>query len=150
LTYPFNSPEKMFRLHALVLVLASAAAFVLNTQSDLSSARTTPLQMVKRPQLKAAKKANRKRPKKHRPSDINRTPPTFDPEPHLYEGRPPAYTVLKEGSPDFDKNAHIAAALERLAAEPEYDRTDPEMEAKIMAAIKYPDPAQAAVAMAKL
>ena len=40
-----------------------------------------------RRQLKAAKKANRLRPKKKMPSDINRKPPPYDVEPQYYEGR---------------------------------------------------------------
>ena len=106
--------------------------------------------MVKRPQLKAAKKANRCRPKKKYPSDIFRKPPSFDVEPHLYDGRPEEYTVLEEGKDDFDKNAHIAAVLKRIAEEEQVDNTDPELEAEIIKAIKYPDPAFAAAAMAKL
>mmetsp|Transcript_3159 Transcript_3159/g.12074 ORF Transcript_3159/g.12074 Transcript_3159/m.12074 type:complete len:160 (+) Transcript_3159:49-528(+) len=114
-------------------------------------APATTVMMVKRPQLKAAKKANRRRPKKHRLSDIHRTPPPYNVEPQYCDERPPTeYTVLEEGSDDFDKKAHIAAALERLANEEPYDNTDPELEAEIIASIKYPDPAKAAAAMAKL
>ena len=39
------------------------------------------IQCAKHAQLKGAKKANRRRPKKHRPSDINRKPPPYDPNP---------------------------------------------------------------------
>ena len=35
------------------------------------------IQAAKHAQLKGAKKANRRRPKKHRPSDINRKPPPY-------------------------------------------------------------------------
>jgi len=104
---------------------------------------------VHRPQLKAAKKANRLRPKKKMPSDINRKPPPYDVEPQYYEGRPDEYVVESEGSDDFDKNAHIAKVLADLEAQADYDNTDAAEEEKIMASVKYPDPAAAFVAMAK-
>ena len=102
-----------------------------------------------RRQLKAAKKANRLRPKKKMPSDINRKPPPYDVEPQYYEGRPDEYVVESEGSDDFDKNAHIAKVLADLEAQADYDNTDAAEEEKIMASVKYPDPAAAFVAMAK-
>jgi len=118
---------------------------------QLSSQNPGPLTpcYVHRPQLKAAKKANRLRPKKKMPSDINRKPPPYNVEPQFYEGRPDEYVVEVEGSDDFDKNAHIAKVLADLEAQADYDNTDTAEEEKIMAAIKYPDPAVAAVAMAK-
>jgi hypothetical protein len=118
---------------------------------QLSSQNTGPLTpcYVHRPQLKAAKKANRKRPKKKMLSDINRKPPPYNVEPQFYEGRPDEYVVEVEGSDDFDKNAHIAKVLADLEAQADYDNTDTAEEEKIMAAVKYPDPAVAAVAMAK-
>ena len=39
------------------------------------------IEAAKRAQLKGAKKANRRRPKKHRPSDIHRKPPSYNVEP---------------------------------------------------------------------
>lgn len=54
----------------------------------------------KNAQLKAAKKANRRRPKKHRPSDINRAAPSVDPTPLLADGLPPAYSILEPDAPD--------------------------------------------------
>ena len=104
---------------------------------------------IHRRQLKAAKKANRLRPKKKMPSDINRKPPPYDVEPQYYEGRPDEYVVESEGSDDFDKNAHIAKVLADLEAQADYDNTDAAEEEKIMASVKYPDPAAAFVAMAK-
>ena len=108
-----------------------------------------PLTRDHRRQLKAAKKANRLRPKKKMPSDINRKPPPYDVEPQYYEGRPDEYVVESEGSDDFDKNAHIAKVLADLEAQADYDNTDAAEEEKIMASVKYPDPAAAFVAMAK-
>mmetsp|Transcript_1462 Transcript_1462/g.4312 ORF Transcript_1462/g.4312 Transcript_1462/m.4312 type:complete len:85 (+) Transcript_1462:1-255(+) len=83
------------------------------------------------------------------PSDINRNPPPYDVEPQYYEGRPDEYVVESEGSDDFDKNAHIAKVLADLEAQADYDNTDAAEEEKIMASVKYPDPAVAFVAMAK-
>ena len=83
------------------------------------------------------------------PSDINRKPPPYDVEPQYYEGRPDEYVVEAEGSDDFDKNAHIAKVLADLEAQADYDNTDAAEEEKIMASVKYPDPAAAFVAMAK-
>lgn len=60
------------------------------------------------------------------------------------------YTVIKEGSDDFDKNAHIAAVLKRLAEEPYVDKSDPEEDARIMAAVKWPDPAVACANMQRV
>ena len=108
-----------------------------------------PHNAIHRRQLKAAKKANRLRPKKKMPSDINRKPPPYDVEPQYYEGRPDEYVVESEGSDDFDKNAHIAKVLADLEAQADYDNTDAAEEEKIMASVKYPDPAAAFVAMAK-
>ena len=108
-----------------------------------------PRNAIHRRQLKAAKKANRLRPKKKMPSDINRKPPPYDVEPQYYEGRPDEYVVESEGSDDFDKNAHIAKVLADLEAQADYDNTDAAEEEKIMASVKYPDPAAAFVAMAK-
>lgn len=51
----------------------------------------------KNAQLKAAKLTNRRRPKKHRPSDINRAAPSVDPCPLLAEGLPPVYSIMEEG-----------------------------------------------------
>ena len=83
------------------------------------------------------------------PSDINRKPPPYDVEPQHYEGRPHEYGVEAEGSDDFDKNAHIAKVLADLEAQADYDNTAAAEEEKIMASVKYPDPAAAFVAMAK-
>lgn len=124
---------------------ACASAFVLSPAPTSSSV----VMMVKRPQLKAAKKANRKRPKKSRPSDIYRKAPEYNVEPQYYEGRPDEFTVISEGDDDFDKYAHIKAVIERLEAAEPYDNTDADEEAKIIAAIKYPDPAFAAAAMSR-
>lgn len=44
------------------------------------------IQAAKHVQWKAAKKKNKCRPKKHRPSDRNRAPPSFNPEPMRMEG----------------------------------------------------------------
>ena len=82
------------------------------------------------------------------PSDIHRAPPTYNVEPQYFEGRPDEYTVEAEGSDDFDTNAHVAKILADLEAQAEYDNTDAAADAEIMAAVKYPDPAVAAVAMA--
>merc|ERR1719270_2312673 len=106
-----------------VLALAcGAGAFAPSTLSRPKTALA-----VHRPQLKAAKKANRLRPKKKMLSDINRKPPQY------YEGRPDEYVVESEGSDDFDKNAHIAKVLADLEAQADYDNTDAAEEEKIMA-----------------
>lgn len=47
---------------------------------------STTIEAAKHAQFKAAKKANRCRPKKHRPSDINRKPPSYNVEPLRAEG----------------------------------------------------------------
>mmetsp|Transcript_8492 Transcript_8492/g.10368 ORF Transcript_8492/g.10368 Transcript_8492/m.10368 type:complete len:90 (+) Transcript_8492:234-503(+) len=83
------------------------------------------------------------------PADIFRKAPSFDVEPHLYDGRPPEYEVVSDGSDDFDKNGHIEAVLARLAAQDEYDNTNEKEEAEILAAIRFPDPAQALVQTSK-
>lgn len=123
------------------LIFVCAAAFV--PQAPL---KTSTSMMVKRPQLKAAKKANRKRPKKTRPSDIHRRPPSYNVEPQFCEDRPAEFEIIAEGSDDFDAKAYVAEVQARLAAEPDYDNTDHELEAKIIASIPYPDYAQAAAA----
>ncbi|CAH0371017.1 unnamed protein product [Pelagomonas calceolata] len=135
-----------------ILALAvGAGAFAPTTITRPSTALAVHRPRVAAPntQLKAAKKANRLRPKKKMPSDINRKPPPYDVEPQYYEGRPDEYVVESEGSDDFDKNAHIAKVLADLEAQADYDNTDAAEEEKIMASVKYPDPAVAFVAMAK-
>ena len=76
----------MAKLLLLVALAGSAAAF-----APSAVGRSSTVMMVHRPQLKAAKKANRCRPKKSMPSDINRTPPPYNVEPQFYEGRPDEY-----------------------------------------------------------
>eukprot|EP00629_Pelagomonadales_sp_RCC1024_P018849 CAMPEP_0119261432 /NCGR_PEP_ID=MMETSP1329-20130426/1505_1 /TAXON_ID=114041 /ORGANISM="Genus nov. species nov., Strain RCC1024" /LENGTH=134 /DNA_ID=CAMNT_0007260995 /DNA_START=79 /DNA_END=483 /DNA_ORIENTATION=- len=125
--------------------LACAGAFA---PARPAPARLEPLN-VHRPQLKAAKQWNRCRPKKYMPSDINRKPPPYNVEPQFYDGRPEEYVVISEGSDDFDKDAHLAKVLADLAAQEDYDNVDEAAEAEILAAVKYPDPAHAVVAMAK-
>ena len=71
----------------LLGLVASASAFI----APQTSTRGLTVVSVSRPQLKAAKKANRLRPKKSRPSDINRAPPPYNTEPQFYEGRPDEY-----------------------------------------------------------
>lgn len=44
------------------------------------------IQAAKHAQLKGAKKANRRRPRKHRPSDIHRKPPPYAVDPLRVEG----------------------------------------------------------------
>lgn len=124
------------------LIMVCAAAFV--PQAPLKTSTSV---SVKRPQLKAAKKHNRRRPKKTRPSDIHRKPPPYNVEPQFCEDRPPEYEVLELGSDDFDAKKHIAELQATLAAEPDYDYTDHELEAKIIASVPYPDYAQAAAAL---
>ncbi|KAI0559600.1 hypothetical protein FGB62_142g033 [Gracilaria domingensis] len=70
------------------------------------------IRAAKHVQFKGAKKADRRRPKKHRPSDINRKPPSFDPEPLRAEGLPPVYTILKgdEVEAAFAGKAVLASA----------------------------------------
>ena len=128
----------------LLGLVASASAFI----APQTSTRGLTVVSVSRPQLKAAKKANRLRPKKSRPSDINRAPPPYNTEPQFYEGRPDEYVVVSEGDDSFDKNAHIAEVLASIAAQ-EYDNTDAAGDAQIMESIKYPDAAVAAAAMSK-
>ena len=55
---------------------------------------------------------------------------------------------MSEGTDSFDKNAHIASIVSALEAQGEYDNTDAAADAEIMAAVKYPDAAVAAAAMA--
>lgn len=83
----------------------------------------------KNAQLKAAKKSNRRRPKKHCPSDINRAAPSFDPTPLLADGLPPVFTLMEEAdfvgtavaTEDdvlaFNTGIEDAAAAEAAAAE---------------------------------
>ena len=148
---PPHGPE----LHAAHTTAVYAASIDLTARGATGrpsrplEAPPQPLTRDHRRQLKAAKKANRLRPKKKMPSDINRKPPPYDVEPQYYEGRPDEYVVESEGSDDFDKNAHIAKVLADLEAQADYDNTDAAEEEKIMASVKYPDPAAAFVAMAK-
>jgi hypothetical protein len=130
------------RVVSVVALAVSCAAF-----APSSVGRPATSLGVHRPQLKAAKKANRLRPKKHAPSDINRKPPPYAVEPQYYEGRPEEYVVEAEGSDDFDQKAHVAKVLQDLEAQADYDHTDAAAEEKIVASIKYPDPAVAFVAM---
>ena len=53
-----------------------------------------------------------------------------------------------EGADDFDKDAHVAKIVAELEAQEDYDNTDEAADAEIMAAVKYPDAAVAAAAMA--
>eukprot|EP00916_Digyalum_oweni_P018153 GHVL01030493.1.p1 GENE.GHVL01030493.1~~GHVL01030493.1.p1 ORF type:complete len:255 (+),score=38.40 GHVL01030493.1:151-915(+) len=59
-----------------------------------SCLRRTSCVFSQTPKLKGIKWANQKRPKKTRPSDINRKLPDFNTEPHIYLGAPPEYTPL--------------------------------------------------------
>ena len=63
----------------LLGLVASASAFI----APQTSTRGLTVVSVSRPQLKAAKKANRLRPKKSRPSDINRKAPEYPPIPDI-------------------------------------------------------------------
>lgn len=59
--------------------------------STRQTARTTSSQRLvikaaKHAQLKVTKEHERRRPRKHRPSDINRKPPPYNPEPERAEG----------------------------------------------------------------
>ena len=100
------------RILVVACVLATCNAFMLSTQRNARSVEM----MVTKPQLKGAKKAHRCRPKKHAPSDINRTPPTYNVEPQYFDGRPPEYTVISEGADDFDKKAHIIMISARASS----------------------------------
>lgn len=94
--------------------------------------RSQIISMSKNAQLKAAKKSNRRRPKKHCPSDINRAPPSFDPTPLMAEGLPAAITVVPESelggdvlisAADVEKyNASVAEAEEAERSEAEKKR----------------------------
>merc|ERR1712127_286208 len=67
-------------------------AGVARRSSGLSS-----LQMAHHPNPKGAKKARKNRPKKHRLSDINRTPPKYDVEPMIAARKSiPEYTKIGE------------------------------------------------------
>jgi hypothetical protein len=70
--------------------------------------RSQIISMSKNARLKAAKKSNRRRPKKHCPSDINRAAPTYDPVPLMAAGLPPVYTVVPESA--FNDQVLISAA----------------------------------------
>ncbi|CAN8070493.1 unnamed protein product [Agarophyton chilense] len=76
------------------------------------------IRAAKHAQFKGAKKADRLRPKKRRPSDKNRKPPSFDPEPLRAEGLPPVYKIIK---PDELESAfgaaQVIASAELVAAE---------------------------------
>jgi hypothetical protein len=77
---------------------------------EVASTTYAPLEIyaAKHAQLKAAKKSNRLRPRKHRPSDIHRAPISHHPEPHLVDGPSPFYAVLDE--------EEVTALEARLAA----------------------------------
>ena len=70
--------------------------------------------MVHKPQLKAAKKASRNRPKKKSPADRNRRPPEYNVEPQYFDGRPDEITLVSEGSDAFSKADHIKVRLPPL------------------------------------
>lgn len=69
---------------------------------------STTIEAAKHAQFKAAKKANRCRPKKHRLSDINRKPPTYNVEPLRAEGY-----VLVHCTPRW---AHILSFVRGMVA----------------------------------
>lgn len=77
--------------------LAHGVTPVCHPRPAASKARRTPatatppaapftIEAAKHAQFKATKKAERKRPRKHRPSDINRRAPSFNTEPLRTEG----------------------------------------------------------------
>lgn len=74
--------------HAATAVCAKSAT------TNIKVLAPPEIQAAKHVQFKAAKKKNRLRPKKHRPSDINRKPPPYNVEPLLAEGLPEAYTII--------------------------------------------------------
>ena len=80
-------------------------------------AERTVVGMSAHAQLKGAKKANRRRPKKSRPSDINRKPPPYDVEPQFVEGREPEWSLLEEAPANFDAKAYVAKLVAEVEAE---------------------------------
>lgn len=68
--------------------LSRGSTSVCSKPASTTPVVVSPLEIraAKHVQFKAAKKADRCRPKKRRPSDINRKPPPFNPEPMLAEG----------------------------------------------------------------
>lgn len=103
--------------------------------------RSQIISMSKNAQLKAAKKSNRRRPKKHCPSDINRAPPTYDPTPLMAEGLPAAFTIVPESefsgdvlisAADVEKyNASVAEAEEAERSEVEKNRVAAKAQSKV-------------------
>lgn len=82
------------------------------------------IEASKHARLKAAKLKERRRPRKHRPSDINRKPPPYNVEPLRAEGLPSEYTVLTEDEAKNDDaafstilTAEDVKAIEDAAAE---------------------------------
>lgn len=102
--------------------------------------RSQIISMSKNAQLKAAKKSNRRRPKKHCPSDINRAPPTYDPTPLMAEGLPAAYTIVPESAftgkvmisvADIEKyNATVTEAEEAASTDAENKRVTARTQSK--------------------
>lgn len=71
----------------------------------------------KHARLKAAKLKNRRRPKKHRPSDINRKPPPFNVDPLHMDGLPEIYTILsEEESVELDTKTSVILTADRVKA----------------------------------
>ncbi|PXF41204.1 hypothetical protein BWQ96_09059 [Gracilariopsis chorda] len=76
------------------------------------------IRAAKHVQFKGTKKAYRTRPKKHRPSDINRKPPPFNPEPLRAEGLPPVMEIVKaEDAEKFFEGRTVLASAETVQAE---------------------------------
>ncbi|CDF35147.1 unnamed protein product [Chondrus crispus] len=80
--------------------LAHSSTAVCSKPAVLKPVTAAPLEIraAKHVQFKAAKKAERYRPRKHRPSDINRKPPPFDPNPLGAEGMPDPYNVIPQAA----------------------------------------------------
>merc|ERR1712086_72542 len=94
------SPGRFMSATFLCLLLVEAEAFMPSTTHSLSGVQrlfNNPIiYMSHHPQKKATKKHAANRPKKHRPSDINRKPPPYDVAPLLNPDLPPCYTVVDE------------------------------------------------------
>ena len=112
----------MLRALVFAALLALTAAFVTTgsslalTAQRASVARTgVVVSMSAHAQLKGAKKKNRRRPKKRRPSDINRKAPAYDVVPGLAD-KPAEWTLVSGPPANFDADAYLAQVKAEVEA----------------------------------
>ena len=113
----------MLRAVVFAALLALTAAFVTTgsslalTAQRASVARTgVVVSMSAHAQLKGAKKKNRRRPKKRRPSDINRKAPEYDVVPGLSD-KPKEWSLVSEPPANFDADAYLAQIKAEVEAQ---------------------------------